>query len=173
MAKIIITYEADSIEEAIEFLNGKQVVPIPEPPIVEPPVVEPPVVEPPIVEPPVVEPPEPEPEPEPEPQVSVEIEEQYLPSMATIGFDLDLDLTNALPLKVNNKDVIALKLMKVPGWVWKMTDIKNVALLMPYQDFYIVKCTKSNTETHVTFNMVNELDQVGVSLYVEFAVAIG
>jgi len=169
MSKIEITVKVESYQEAVDFLNGRipVVVPIEEP--TEEPVEEPEEpVEPP--EEPIEEPPVEEPVIE-EPVVSVEINVINLPPMATVGFDITKDLTNSLPLFVNKDDVIAVKLQKIEGWTWKMTNTKNMQILMKYGDFYILKCQQSNTETHTTFVMFNNVNPVGASLYVEFAVA--
>ena len=170
MPKITITVTFDGYEEAMNFLNGRA-EPIDPPIVIEPPVVipvEPPVIEEPIEEPEVIEPPIVPPIEEPE--VSIEIIDN-LPPMASKGFDLTQDLTNALPLLVRKDDVIALKLQKVVGWVWSMENGKNVNVLMPFQDYLVVKCSQSNTETYANFVMLNQDDVMGASLHIDFAVA--
>jgi len=125
---------------------------------------------------PTIEPtiqPTPIPTVEPTPTPVIVIPSEDLPPMASIGFDLNQDVSSALPLYVNNKDIIALKMPKIDGWIWKIASAKNVSMVMPYPEHFIVVCSLSNTETYVNFEMVNENDIIGMTIYVTFAVAIG
>jgi len=116
---------------------------------------------------------EPTPIPTIEPVVSVEIDASELPPMANKGFDLSKDLTYALPLRVDSDNVIALKLEQIEGWTWRLAEPQNVALMMVHNEYFIVRCIIPNMETFVTFEMFNGDGNVGMTLYVEFAVAIG
>ena len=118
---------------------------------------------------------EPSAEPTPTPTpilVSVEIDVSEVAFPVTKAFDLTQDLTNALPLRVDDNDIIALKLEKIAGWEWQINGSKNVIQMFTVGDFFIVKCLQSNTETYAKFEMVNEQNSVGMFIEVTFAVAI-